>query len=351
MRKIPGLNGLALVAAATLAVSQVARAQEPEKPDAIIVNTSGGENGPMLREAYFDAFEEETGIRIIDTSPTDFGRLRAMVESGNVEWTVTEIEAEDALRAVEMDLLQPIDEEIVDRSKFEIANMSEYLYPLSSYATVIGYSTKAFPEGGPQNWAEFWDVETFPGPRAMRDHPIDNLEAALLADGVAPEDLYPLDVDRAFAKLDEIEPHVATWWTTGAQQAQLLIDQEVVATTGWNSRFFNAIQKDAPIDMSFGGGILKYGSYTIPQDAPHAYWGQRLMAVMAEPENQAKYAEAFGLSGPDPAHAEYVSEEIRPLLPLAPENLDKQIWLDQQWWVDNGPEVLERWTQWMLSNS
>lgn len=336
-------------AAALLAAATTVHSQEPEKPEAIIVNTTGGENGPMLREAYFDTFEAETGIKVIDTSPTDFGRLRAMVESGQVEWTVAEIEAEDALTAVKMGLLQNIDEKIVDRSKFRVKYASDYLYPLSSYSTVIGYSTEAFPNGGPRNWVEFWDVERFPGPRAMRNHPIDNLEAALLADGVAPEDLYPLDLDRAFAKLDEIAPHVATWWTTGAQQAQLLVDGEVVATTGWNSRFYAAIRKGAPIRMSFEGGIIKVGSYTIPKGAPHPYWGQRLFAVMARPENQAKYAEAFGLSGPDPAHADYVSDDIRPLLPLAPENIEKQIWLNQEWWVENGPRVLERWTQWMLS--
>ncbi|MER2622811.1 MULTISPECIES: ABC transporter substrate-binding protein [Pseudomonadota] len=322
-----------------------------DKPESIIVNTSGGENGPMLREAYFNDFEATTGIKIVDSSPADFGRLRAMVESGNVEYTVTEVESEDAWRAIEMNLLEPIDDEIVDRSKFPPQTLNPYLYPISSYSTVIGYSTEAFPEGGPTNWKEFWDVKTFPGPRSMRNHPIDNLEAALLADGVAPEDLYPLDLDRAFAKLDEIYPHVTTWWTTGAQQAQQLIDGEVVITTGYNSRLYSAIRKGAPIKMEFGGGILKAAAYAIPRGAPHAEWGQRFLATMAKPENQGKYALAFGLSGPDPDHVNYVPEDVRQLLPLHPDNLKKQVWMDQEWWLENGEAVSERWTEWMLSHN
>ena len=266
----------------------IAPAAAQEKPASIIVNTSGGENGPMLREAYFNDFEAATGVKILESSPADLGRLRAMVESGNVEYTVTEVESEDAGRAIELGLLEPIDDTIVDRSKFPPETLNPYLYPISSYSTIIGYSTEAFPEGGPTNWAEFWDVERFPGLRAMRNHPIDNLEAALLADGVAPADLYPLDLDRAFAKLDEIYPHVATWWTTGAQQAQLLIDGEVVATTGWNSRLFAAVRNGAPIKMEYGGGILKAAAYAILKSAPNAEYGQQLFAIMAKAGNQAK---------------------------------------------------------------
>jgi len=335
--------------ALSFSCASIAVAQEPPKPQAIIVNTSGGENAPMLRAAYFNDFEAETGIKVIDTSPADFGRLQAMVKSGNVEWDITEIEAEDAGRAVELGLLEPIDEKIVDRSSFNEETKNLYHYPPSIYSTVIGYSTDVFPNGGPKNWADFWDIKRFPGPRAMSATPLDNLEAALLADGVEPAKLYPLDVDRAFKKMDEIYPNVAVWWTSGAQQAQSLIDGEAVMTTAWNGRLYAAIRKSAPIAMEYGGGILKVGSYGIPKGAKNPYWSQRLLAVMTRPKNEAKYSEVFGYSGPNPAHIDYVSPEIKPLLPLAPENAAKQVWMDQKWWVDNGKAVTDRWTKWMLS--
>lgn len=97
------------VAAVSALMLGAAPSMSQEKPASIIVNTSGGENGPMLREAYFNDFEATTGVKIVDSSPADFGRLRAMVESGNVEYTVTEVESEDAWRAIELNLLEPID--------------------------------------------------------------------------------------------------------------------------------------------------------------------------------------------------------------------------------------------------
>src|SRR5205823_2462578 len=85
----------------------------------------------------------------------------------------------------------------------------------------------------PKSWADWWDVKKFPGARSMRDHPVDNLEFALIADGVAMDKLYPLDVDRAFKKLDQIKPHVNVWWSTGQQPAQLLLDKQFWIDDAW----------------------------------------------------------------------------------------------------------------------
>ncbi|MEX0758245.1 MAG: extracellular solute-binding protein, partial [Tistlia sp.] len=176
-----------------------------DKPDSIVVNASGGAMATAMRTAFSSDFEKIFDIKVIDTSPADLAKLRAQVQTGNIEWAVTEIGGQDILVAVKEGLLDPIDLEIVDLSGFpEEARENTHWFAKSAYATVLGYSTKAFPDDDhPKTWAEFWDVEAFPGPRSLRDDPTDNLEYALLADGVAPEDLYPLDLDRAFAKMDE----------------------------------------------------------------------------------------------------------------------------------------------------
>ena len=168
------------VSAAIVAfVLGISSSMAQERPASIIVNTSEGENGPMLRKAYFNDFEAATGVQIVDPRPADFSRLRASVESGKVEFSTIELQPKDAWREIELNLLEPIHDKIVDRSKFPPQTLNPYLYRIRSY------STEAFPEGGPANWNEFWDVKAFPCPRSMRNHPIDNLEAALIADGVA----------------------------------------------------------------------------------------------------------------------------------------------------------------------
>ncbi|HSR80724.1 MAG TPA: hypothetical protein VLL28_08105, partial [Hyphomicrobiaceae bacterium] len=66
-------------------------AQEPAKPAQIVFNDSGGDMTKAMREAFYAEFERRYGIRVVTTSPIDAGKLKAMVESGNIEWSVTEM--------------------------------------------------------------------------------------------------------------------------------------------------------------------------------------------------------------------------------------------------------------------
>jgi len=344
-----GLARLGVGALLALMVSSAAvRAQEPPKPDHIVVNDSGGAMGTWMRKAYFEAFEKMYGIRVVETSPVDFGKLRAMVESGNVEWTVTEIGGQDAIRADRLGLVERIDDKVVDRSKFPPQARSPNVFAASVYSTVLAYRKDVFTGGHPQSWADFWDVKRFPGPRSLRNHPVDNLEIALLLDGVPPDKLYPLDLDRAFKKLDEIKPFVTVWWTTGAQPAQLLLDKEVVLASGWNGRFFDLLSKGAPIEIAWNGGALKQSSFVIPKGAKDAYWGQRFLAVMADPKREAIYGNALGYPGLNADSIQYMDAKIAPLLPTYPDNLKRQFWISDQWWSDNAGRAIERWNQWLL---
>ena len=166
--------------AAALVVPKASFAQaEPPKPKQLIFNASGGSQIASLRENYLNDFEKETGIKIVDTSPVDFGKLRAMVESGNVVWNITEIGGQDGYRVTQMGLAEPIDAKIIDRSKFQPQAQMSHVFSPSCYSTVICYRQDAFPNGAPKSWADFWDVKAFPGPRSLRNHPVDNLEAVL----------------------------------------------------------------------------------------------------------------------------------------------------------------------------
>src|SRR5215472_8690087 len=120
---------------------------EPAKPSQIVVNHSGGAMGTAMRKAFFTAYEKKYGIRVVETSPADFGKLRAMVDSGNVEWDVTEIGGQDAIRATKMNLVDKIDDKIVDRSKYPEKARSPYVFASSVYTTIIGYRSDIFKGG------------------------------------------------------------------------------------------------------------------------------------------------------------------------------------------------------------
>lgn len=337
-------------AAAAVLTARSAFAQgEPPKPKQIVVNASGGSMNTALRKAYFDAFEKDTGIRVVETSPVDLGKLKAMVGSGNVEWNLTEIGGQDGALVQRLGLVEKIDPKMVDRSAYPKEARSEYLFASSVYSTVLAYRTDVFAPGKqPKGWAEFWDVKRFPGPRTMRNHPVDNLEYALLADGVPADKLYPIDMDRAFKKLDEIKPHVNVWWTTGQQPAQLLLDKEVVLATGWNGRFYDLMKKGAPIAIDWTQGSLKQGTFVIPKGAKDPYWVNKMLAYMSDPKRQSIYANELGYPGLNLESIKYIDPQAAPHMPTHPENLSKQFWLSVAWWDDNLEKSMERWKQWLL---
>lgn len=343
-------RGMGTAAIALLALGSAAQAAEcTDKPASIVVNGSGGAVAEAMRKAYFDPFTAAYGIEVITTSPTDFGKLRAMVESGNVEWTATEIDVEVAELAAQEGLLELLDTGVIDLSEYpEEARHSHWL-ARGAYATALGYREDAFPEDGhPKTWAEFWDVEAFPGPRSMRNHPIDNLEFALMADGVAAEDLYPLDVERAFAKLDEIKPHIAVWWESGAQPAQMLVDNEVVLATGWNGRFYDVVKEGAPIGIEYNQSVIKEAAFGIPKGAEHACWAQLLLAEITKAENQGVYANELAYPGLNLRSVAFVDPELAPYLPTHPDNVDGIVWTKIDWWAENGEDMQRRWNRWVL---
>ena len=171
----------------------------------------------------------------------------------------------------------------------------------------------------------------------MRNHPTDNLEFALIADGVPKDKVYPIDFDRAFKKLDQIKPHVTAWWSTGQQPAQLLLDKEVVLATGWNGRFYDIIKKGAPVEIEWNEGALKQGSFAIPRGAKNPYWANKMLAELAIPQQQAVYASELGYPGLNLESLNYVDAKVKPYLPT--QYLDKQFWISDEWYAENGTKA------------
>jgi putative spermidine/putrescine transport system substrate-binding protein len=135
-------------------------------------------------------------------------------------------------------------------------------------ASVLGYRIDKYKQNGPSSWADFWNVQKFPGRRAMHKHPIDTLEQALMADGVPMEKIYPIDMDRAFKKLDEIKQHVDVWWTGGAQSTQMLQTGEVDMLPIWNARAQVIIEAGGSVAISWNQGLYGLEGWVIPKGDP-----------------------------------------------------------------------------------
>ncbi|MGO7164734.1 ABC transporter substrate-binding protein, partial [Rhizobium johnstonii] len=254
---------------------------------------------------------------------------------------------QDCIRGGQQGMIEPLDFSKIPNAEIMPAEYkSAYSVAYEFYSSVLAYNKDKFGEKPPQTWADFWDVKKFPGTRALRNHPLATLEAALLADGVPADKLYPLDVDRAFKKLEEIKPYVTVWWTSGAQSAQLLADGEVDMEMAWNGRVTAVAKEGAPISYTFNQGFLQYTSLCILKGAPNLETAVKFVNAAMTPEIQANFPAYidYGPGNPEAYKTGKISAERAAEMPSSPENAAKQVLVSDEWWSSPaGEEAQKRW--------
>jgi putative spermidine/putrescine transport system substrate-binding protein len=255
------------------------------------------------------------------------------------------------LRGGEQGLIEKLDfSKIPNAAAMPEAYRSPYSVSYEFYSSVLAYSQKTFPKDAPNSWVDFWDVKKFPGRRALRNHPIATLEAALMADGVAPDKLYPLDVDRAFKKLEEIKPHITVWWTSGAQSAQLLNDGEVDMEMAWNGRVSAVAKEGAKVSFTYNQGILQSTSLCILKGAPNLGTAVKFINEAVDPVHQANLPLHidYGPGNPKAFETGVIKPERATQLPSEPANAAKQALMSYAWWSSPAGEAAEkRWASFM----
>lgn len=211
----------------------------------VVVANWGGDATAAFQRAFGDPFEHETGLRFAqDGSGPSPGRIRSMVTSGRVVWDVIDTGVGAGYFLGEAGLLEEMDFSIVDRSLDMPGLAHRRAVGAYTFSVVLAWNTRAFGGRSPGGWAGFCNVRDFPGPRMLRRDPQGVPEAALVADGVPPERLYPLDVERAFRKVRELRPHAVSWGT-GAESQQILRQNDAVMGLLWNTRAM-LLQRETP---------------------------------------------------------------------------------------------------------
>lgn len=319
-----------------------ADSDEIDSSVSLVVVDAGGESGESILVGYIDPFTEKTGVEVIQESPYQFGKLQAMVESGQHLFDVTELTSAEMYLAVDLDLVQELDWDKINPDPIFEEARQPYGIGWQYYSTVMAWKDGTTPL---ETWADFWDVEKFPGKRALPDNPVFTLPIALLADGVPIDELYPLDMDRAFASLEKIKDHVSIWWEAGSQPPQLLQDGEVDYVASWSGR----VVGQEGITATYNQGLLDLSFMVIPKGTDNLNEIFAFFHEMTVAENQLKAAEVLPYSGPSKELNDLLSEEQKQLLPTAEGNYEVQALQDGQWWHENGQEAEERWQQFKLS--
>ncbi|HEB4941407.1 TPA: ABC transporter substrate-binding protein [Klebsiella quasipneumoniae] len=312
----------------------------------------GGAYQDAIREAWLKPFNKETGIDVVEDTDPQVSKLKAMQDTNTVSWDVVTENSSRLARGIKLGVFEKIPPEMVNQQHVIPGARNDYGVPSEIFSTLIGFSSKAFPEGKPQpkTFADFWDVKTFPGKRTLQDEPATVIEAALIADGVKPEDVYKTlstqeGVDRAMNQIKKIKPYVAKWWKSGAEPVQALSSGEVVMALGWNGRFQSGIDAGVPITMSWDDSVAQVGYFALVKGAHNRDAALKLLNYIISPQHQAEFSKYIAY-GPTTSEAmQYIDKARQQRLPSTPERLQHTLFMDAGWWDKNGPAIIERYNQ------
>ena len=328
---------LGLVLASTTAIASLGTGVVAQE---LTVVSFGGAYQDAQSKALFQPAAKALGIKLKEETYTGIADLRLKVKAGAVTWDVVASGSGSAARAGSEGILEKLDYKIIDVSSFRPGLWQDYCVGGDVFSTVLAWNTKTYADKGPQSWADFWDVQKFPGKRSYRKGVAGALEPALMADGVPPEKVYevlaaPGGIERAIKKIKELKPHVAVWWSSGAQHAQLMKDGEVDMITGWNGRF-DVIAKDgAKVAYTFNQALLDYDCYAIAKGAPNKDLAMKFLAEISKPQYQAEFTKyiTYGPTNTKAYDIGAIDATYAKQLPSHPENAAKQLPIDLDWYI------------------
>ncbi|MGY4281695.1 spermidine/putrescine-binding protein [Bradyrhizobium sp. LM2.7] len=328
----------------------------------VVICSYGGEFTQNLRKYVFEPFRKATGIKVVDaTADIAEPQIKAMHEAGRVDWDAVFVtpHAQGYSELSQAGVFAPIDYSLWDDEALkavpESARHADAVVAFKA-ALLQVYDKRAFPKGGPKNWADFWNVKEFPGPRGLGVRPPSSMVFALLADGVSRSGLGRLtdnEVDRALKKLDEIKPYIAKWWSAGGEPVQLLTNGEYAISSSSDGRAVGAIRGGLPLGTVWDGAFINDNYWGVLKGGPNTANAQKFIAFVNRTEVAAAFTQATGFAGPNLSQLEYLPADLAANIAINPENAAKSVLLDARWIIEkrtdgktNGEYIQDRWLAW-----
>lgn len=312
---------------------------------AIVFVSWGGVYQEAQQKAWLDPFAKANpDITIVQDSPSDYSKIKAMVEAGNVTWDTVDVQKDFGIGSSDK-YCEKIDDTKIPFADLtpDLLNTDGYRVPVMIASDVIAYRTDDYGDQKPASFADFYDVKKFPGKRGVYNWSSGSiLEEALLADGVAPENLYPLDLDRAFKKIATIKDYLV-WWETGAQSQQLLADHEVSMAMAWNGRVTDIQKQGTPVAIVWEQHFVEPDSLVIPKGSKNVEATTKLLQWIVAPENNAELSKYIAYAPSNLNSVDKVGADVAP--DMSTSHLDTAVKFDDIWWGENYDEVNQQFTE------
>jgi putative spermidine/putrescine transport system substrate-binding protein len=308
----------------------------------------GGDAIKAYDAAYGQAFLKETGITVKEdgSGPTE-GGITAQFKSGKPTWDIVDADPFSAISLGKQGMIEPIDYKIVDKSKMRPGFGWDYAASTYFFSYVIAYDSSKFGDKAPTGMADFFDVKKFPGKRSLYKWGAGMWEAALLADGVAPEKLYPLDLKRAHDKIAAFKDNVVSYWGGGAESQQVLLNGDASMALIWSTRA-SLIEQDSNGQIKFiwDQGLISPGAMAVIKNNPGGKDNaMKFIASAQDPNKQLVIFNMLGQGPANPAADALIPPDKRRINPVDPANIKKQIALDMNWYADNYGPALDTYTK------
>src|SRR5262245_53163426 len=347
-------NSAAAVIFAAAAIHAVAAAAQQKLEDVLVIQTTGGAFEKALDEDFYKKFTAETGVRIVKVAATYDemrAKVKAMVEAGRPEWDI--VSTDPQLTGYTDDLEKLDCERIPNAAKNGVAGACQAYGLLRGLGGgVLAYDTALFAKEPPKTWADFWDARKYPGPRSLvlGDTCHWALTVALYADGVPKADIEtkPLDLDRGYAKLDQIRPQISVFWTTGDQSQQLWRSKEVVMAMMFSGRAVSLKKEGRPVEIVWKGAPLDIGFWSIVKGAKHPNAAYAFLNFfMANPEAHVAFADQTNYDTSNAQALDLVPAKERPFRATSPDNWREMIHVEgNPWVVQNHDSLTTRCQEW-----
>lgn len=357
-RRLPGVrlrfgcgNGLRLLRLSVLLLVVGCDSQPAAR--AVTVVGWGGSSQEAHRNAYWTSFAAETGTRVNeDVWHGGIGVLRTKVQGGGSNWDVVQVETEELILGCEEGLFERLDwPALGGREAYIHSAVHDCGVGAMVWSELFGYDGARIQDG-PRNWADFWDVQKFPGRRGMRKTPKYTLEFALMADGVEPADVYKVlatraGVDRAFSKLDELKPHIL-WWSSISQVPDLLASGEVAMSVTSPGRLLAANATEGrKFKVIWDGNIHAVDFWVILKSSVHKDDSTQLLRYMKAPQNEMRLPRFIPTGLSSKAAIAALDPALKRDTPSNPDNLRRAVELDAQFWVENSDQLTQRFNSWV----
>ena len=311
----------------------------------MVLVSYGGTYRTSVESALVKPFQQEFGVEVTVIDTPDLAKVKAQQMTGNIEWDVFDAVGAPGAQGSKAGYWEPLDPGMFD-AKDIVGGVKKDLVPFYMWAGGIGWDPAKFGPGkAPRTFAEYWDVKRFPGLRTFRNRASETLEAALLADGVPPAKLYPLDIDRAFKSLVRIKPYVGKWVDETPQSISLLERGEVNFSYVYASRV--RTQTAGKYGFSFDQNLLGMEYLAIVKGAPNKANAMKFVQFAMRPDRQAALMTLLGNIPTSRKALPLVGEDARKWMP----NVDNpnDALLNDEYWADKFESVTRRFKEWVLA--